>query len=383
MAGTGMAAGGLRLDPMLRAVETDAMMESSFRRLLAAIEEERETIRNTLQQLQIDRETTAAELEQLREDTEVWCTNEQLKIDSEWKRLDRLAEKMADIWPKKSEILKINCSGTVYEIPRGTVCCIEGSYLAELFSEEHANQVRPDADGFYYLDINPHCFALVVEYLLNRRLRVDAPLPVVPEAQKLNMELLAEAWQLKPFLRENRINPVHLTSLHVTQPGNIIEATHPGWQVISSQHPLPVANPYYFEVKILKNPASGTSGGLAIGVSNHIPQGSEIHSIRLPGSAMYSSGNGVMGDVIDPRDVDKVLGGCELAEGTVMGVRNDVASHSLHWYFNGEHIGSSAFKEECVESLRTLFPVFAMYVPGQSLQVEFRSANPPAMLTDG
>lgn len=379
----GMAAGGLRADPMLRAVETDAMMESSFRRLMAAIEEEREQIRNTLQQLQIDRETTAAELDQLREDTEVWCANEKMKIDAEWKRLDRLSEKMADIWPNKTEVLKINCSGTIYEVPRGTLCCIEGSYLAELFDEENSNTIKPDADGFYYLDINPQCFALIVEYLLNRRLRVDAPVPVVPQQQKLNMELLAEAWQLKPFLRENRINPVHKTSLHVQQPGNIIEAMHPGWQLISSQHPLPLANPYYFEVKVLRNPGSGTSGGLAIGVCNRIPQGPEMHSIRLPGSIMYNSGNGIIGDVFEYEYVDKVLGGCELAEESVMGVRHDVMSHSLQWYFNGQLIGVVPFKEECLESMRLLFPVFAMYVPGQQIQVEFRSAHPPAMLTDG
>ena len=37
---------------------------------------------------------------------------------------------------------------------------------------------------------------MVVEYLRNRRLRADAPLPVVPQMQKRNMELLAEAWTL-------------------------------------------------------------------------------------------------------------------------------------------------------------------------------------------
>ena len=37
------------------------------------------------------------------------------------------------------------------------------------------------------------CFSVVVEYLRNRRLRADAPLPVVPVVQRRNMELLAEA----------------------------------------------------------------------------------------------------------------------------------------------------------------------------------------------
>jgi len=367
---------------MLRAVDTDAMMESSFRRLLGAIEEERDQIRNSLQELQNEKESTARELEQLQADTEDWCANEKMKIDAEWKRLDRLSEKMADIWPAKSEILKINCSGQVFEVPRGTICSIEGSYLAQLFCEENSHTIKPDADGFYYLDINPACFSLVVEYLLNRRLRVDAPLPVVPQAQKLNMELLAEAWQLRPFLRENRINPVHVTSLHVTQPGNVVEATHPGWQVISSQHPLPLANPYYFEVRVLKNPGSGTSGGLGFGVCNRIPQGPEIHSIRLQSSVMYSSGNGLIGDVVDYDEIDKVRAGCELAEGCTMGIRNDPASHSLQWYFNGELIGACTFKEECWENLRLMFPIFALYVPGQTLSVEFRSSNQPQMLAD-
>jgi len=381
---SGMAAHGLkRADPMLRAVETDAMMESSFRRLLAAIEEEREQIRNTLQQLQTDRENQSRHMDELQADTEVWCSNEKMKIDAEWKRLDRLSEKMADIWPAKSEILKINCSGQVFEVPRGTLCSIEGSYLAQLFSDENGTTIRPDADGFYYLDINPVCFSLVVEYLLNRRLRVDAPLPVVPQAQKLNMELLAEAWQLKPFLRENRINPVHVTSLHVSQPGNVVESTHPGWQVISSQHPLPLANPYYFEVKVQKNPGSGTSGGLAFGVSNRIPQGAEIHTIRLPGSVMYNSGNGLIGDVVDYDEIDKVRAGCELGQGCTMGVRNDPATHSLQWFFNGEMIGACTFKEEHWESLRLLFPIFALYVPGQVIDVTFRASNLPQMLADG
>lgn len=375
---------------MLRAVETDAMMESSFRRLLAAIEEEREQIRNTLQQLQIDRESTTEELEQLQKDTEAWCTNEKVKIDSEWKRLDRLSEKMVDFWPAASEILKINCSGTVYEVPRGTICGIEGSYLAQLFSEENSHTIKPDADGFFYLDINPHCFALVIEYLLNRRLRKDAPLPVVPQAQKLNMELLAEAWQLKPFLKENRINPVHVTSFHVQQPGNIVEATHPGWQVISSQHPMPLANPYYFEVKIKSNPGAGSSGGLAVGVCNRIPQGQEIHTIRLSGSVMYNSGNGLIGDVIDYEEAGKVRGEVELTEGSILGIRHDVANHTLQWFLKPgenapwENLGECKFKSECLESMRLLFPVFALYVPKQSIKVDFRppSSTQPAMLMD-
>jgi len=383
MAAAGLASQGLRAAKSstgLRAIESDAQMESSFRRLLSAIEGERDDIRGSWAQLQDDRESTAAELEELRQQTEDWCGLEKSKIDAEWKRLDRLSEKMADIWPKRFEIVKINCSGNVYEVPRGTLCSIEGSYLAELFSEENTRSIRPDADGCYYLDINPHVFSLVIEYLLNRRLRVDAPLPIVPKAQQLNMELLAEAWNLKPFLKENRLNTVHGTSLHIN--GNTLQATHPGWQVISSMYAMPLANPYYFEAKIIKNPAAGTSGGLAIGVMGHVPQGPEIHTIRLQSSVMYNSNNGLISDVMDQADMDNVQKGVILTEGSTIGVRHDPATHSLQYFFNGRSIGTAAIKENCLDKMRDLFPVFALYVPDQVIQVEFRAA-PPAMIKDG
>lgn len=359
-------------------------MESSFRRLLGAIEEERDQIRNTYQDLQSVRENVATSLTHLREETEDYCTNQKLLIDAEWKRLDRLSEKMAEFWHPQDEILKINCSNHIYEVPRSTMCGIEGSYLAQLFSEENAETIRPDADGFFYLDINPVCFGLVIEYLLNRRLRVDAPLPIVPQAQKLNMELLAEAWHLKPFLRENRINPVHTTSLHITQP-NILESTHPGWQVISSQYPLPMANPHYFEVHVVGNPGAGTSGGLAIGVSGHIPQGKETHTIRLPGSVVYNSGLGVVdsGDVLvkteDYQLHDQVKPEMMFAEGDVVGIRHDPASHSLQWYLNRKRLGTTVIREHLHDDFRLLWPVFALYVPGQRLQVDFRLEPQPAL----
>lgn len=376
-----MADKGLRREGGLRAVDTDAQMESSFRRLLAAIEAEREEIRGSWAQLQEDREGTAGALEMMRKETEDWCMDQKNIIDGEWKRLDRLSEKMADFWPKKFDIVKINCSGDVYEIPRCTLCSIEGSYLAELFSEENAKAIKPDTDGCYYLDINKYCFGFVVEYLLNRRLRVDAPLPIIPRGQAQNMELLAEAWNLKPFLRENRMNHVHGTSLNVQ--GTTLTATHPGWQVISALYPLPLANPYYFEVKIVRNPASGTSGGLAIGMIGHIPQGPEVHSIRLPGSVMYNSNNGVLSDVVSQEEKDNVQKGIMLTEGSTFGIRHDPATHGLQFIFNGRSIGTAAIREDCLDRMQELFPVFALYVPEQCIQVEFRAQRDFAALQDG
>jgi len=353
----------------LRAIESDALIEPSFRRLLAAIDGERERIRGTWQQIQQEREGTTSELERLRQDTEDWCTSEKAKIGAEWKRLDRLSEQMNELWPQETEIIDINCSGTVFTISRRSLCSIEGSVLSRVFSDEFISEVPRDEMGRFFLDFNPQCFGLVIEYLQNRRLRLDAPTPVVPVAQRHNMELLAEAWKLTPFLHENRINPVHTTSLLVR--GNTIQSTHPGWQVISAQHALPASGPSYFEVTVVKNP--DPRGGLAIGLCGHIPQGTEIHSIRLMGSILYNSNNGLIGDCYQNSDVpDKI----QFVEGATIGIKHDVSTHSLLWYHNREYIGTVDIKEESLETMRTLYPVFALYVTGLTLQVDFSATSP-------
>jgi hypothetical protein len=362
-----MASGG----GTLRGAESDALMESTFRRLVGAIDSERERIRGTWQQLQQDRDGVTAELERLRQDTEDWCGSEKQKIEMEWKRLDKLSEKMNDIWPQATEVIEINCSGQVFTLPKTTLCSIEGSVLTQMFSDEFIEEIPRDEAGRFYLDFNPQCFSLLVEYLQNRRLRADAPLPVIPMAQQQNMDLLAEAWQLKPFLHENRLNPLHGTSLHVS--GNVCKATHPGWQVISAEHPLPIAGPSYFEVKVLCNP--DVKGGMAIGLCGHIPQGAEVHTLRQTGSVLYNSNNGLIGDGIDSDDIAK---GIQFVEGTLIGVQHDPTARSLAWFHNQKFVGSCTLKIDMAEKMQALYPLFALYVPDQAIQVEFHKPCPTA-----
>lgn len=367
----------------LRAMESDALIESSFRRLLSAIEAERTSIRGTWQQLQQERDGTAAELERLRQDTEDWCYSEQQKIDAERKRLDALTTTLNDMFPewRQEDILEINCSGRLFTVPRSTLCCIAGSKFNDLFSEEGVKEVPRDPDGKLFLDFNPVCFGLLVEYLQNRRLRLDAPLPVVPASQQRNMELLAEAWKLKPFLRVNKINPVHGTSLHVT--GTKVRATHKGCQVISSQNPLPMATSSYFEVKVLNNP--DPQGGCAIGLCTHIPAGKEVHTLRVPESVMYTSNTGLIGELVSLDDVEHVTPGVKFSEGTVIGIRHDVSNHSVQWYANGEFLGASPIREDMQEKSRNLYPVFALCDEDQTIEVDFAPSQQPSVsaLADG
>mmetsp|Transcript_22573 Transcript_22573/g.52569 ORF Transcript_22573/g.52569 Transcript_22573/m.52569 type:complete len:367 (+) Transcript_22573:115-1215(+) len=351
------------------ALENDPMIEASFRRLISAMESERDRIRGTWQQVEQEKLTTTAELDRLRRETEEWCFAEKQKIEAEWRRLDALAENMRSFWPDTSQLLHINCSGTKYTIPRSTLCCLEDSHLARMFSDDFIQEIPRDSDGRFFLDFNGQCFAIIIEYLQNRRLKPDCPIPVVPGSQQDNMDMLAQALKLKPFLRENRINPSHATSLQVK--GNVVAATHPGWQVISSEHPLPVAHPSYFEVNVLANP--DVKGGLAVGVCGKIPTGSEVHSIRLQNAILYNSSNGLLGDCYDDINVDRAV---QLVEGSSFGVRYDPSTFMLSFFQNRSPIGTVKVKEEKVPHMTSLYAVLALYVPEQTVEVDFH-AKPP------
>lgn len=365
----------------LRVTENEALIESSFRRLLSSVEAEREKIRTTWQDIDEERQGTAADLERLRQDTEEWCYGERQKIDAEWKRLDKLRERMSVLWPEEgSERIEINCSGKVFTIQKNILCSIEGSFLNHMFSDAFIQNIPRDAHGRFFLDFNPLCFGHLITYLRDRREKPDAPPPVVPPELQQNMDMLCEALKLKSFMPINKINPNHGTSLKVTggaEGRNVIEATHPGWQVITSLYPIPMASTAYFEIQVTAN--SESRGGLAVGICGHIPKGSEIHSVRLTDSVLYNSSIGLIGDAFDTENVSK---GIVLGEGCTLGVKHDVNTHRLEWFYNRTSIGHSSLKVQSLEKLFHIYPVVCLAAKDQKVEVNF-VARAPSGKNDG
>jgi len=358
-------AGGVRVS------EHEALIESSYRRLLTSIEAERERIRNTWTQIEAESGRTSEELEQLRHDTEEWCQAERHKIEIEWKRLDKLRERMSIIFPvNRAEVLEINCSGHLFSIQKAALCSIEGSMLNHMFSDAFVQSIPKDQYGRFFLDFNPHCFGIIVEYLDLRMADPDAEVPPIPAKQQQNMDLLAEVLKLKPFLRENSMLLSHTTSLKVTP--FTVTATHSGWQVVSARLPIHMSGVAYFEVMVASNPDS-KNGGLAIGVCGHVPQGPDTYTIRIPDAVLYNSGNGLIGDSIAAENVTR---GIHLVEGSILGVKHDVHTRDLQFYFNGACIGACTLKPEFAEKMQVLYPTFALMTPNQRLQIDFSSSNP-------
>jgi len=364
----------------LRSIPDDALIESSFRRLLSSVEGEKETIRNTWQQIELERECTTQAILHQREQMETWASGQQLEIDTQWEKLTKLGDLMGSFWPEYDSLtpnpIEINCvSGgfqKIFTLPRTVLRGIKESVLAQMFSDEMLPELQVDAEGRFLLDFNPECFALVIDYLQNRRLKPNCPIPHIPREQQQNMEILAERLCLTPFLKKNEITPVHGTSLQVLH--GQLTATHPGWQVISSRYPLTLTKVTYFETTVKCNP--DPKGGLAIGICNRMPDGTEVHSIGLIGSVLYVSGNGLRGDMIEYDDIDNVKKEL-LTDGCVFGVSHGALTHDVTWWLNGQSLGTVRLREDRIGLMRTLFPVFGMYIPGQKMQVDFSLPGPP------
>jgi hypothetical protein len=357
---------------LLKVTESEALIESSFRRLLASIESEREKIRSTWLQIEEESSNTGNELQRLKQDTQEWCNAERTKIQTEWKRLDKLREKMSVLWPQnKSDVLKINCCGQFFELPKAALVNVENSYLNHMFSEAFISNIPMDSEGNFFLDFNPFCFDMIAKYLISLQSIPDTLLPPVPPEQQQNMDLLVEALQLKQFLKVNKVMSKHSTSLKVA--GNRIEATHAGWQISCAERPLPMSGASYFEVKVLKNPDAKT-GGLAVGVCGHIPTDhTELNSIRFPRAIFYNSHNGLVGEDIATENVQK---GIKLVEGSVIGIRHDVQTRALSWYHNRVLLGTCTLKLDSLERMRVLYPVFALFTSDQKIEVDFLAASP-------
>ncbi|CAE8618469.1 unnamed protein product [Polarella glacialis] len=355
----------------LRLTESEALIESSFRRLIASIESERSKIHSTWSQIEEEQTDTSDELERLKLDTEEWCHAERAKIDNQWKRIDKLRENMSVLWTgDKKEVLQINCSGSYFSLPKRLLSAVEGSYLNHMFSDSFIKNVPRDSEERFFLDFNPDCFAIVIDWLKLQETKRDEPPPQIPAEQQQNMDLLAQALNLKPFLRLNAVSQSHATSLRVR--GNEIEATHMGWQVITAEAPLKMSGNSYFEVHILVNPDPKTDR-LAIGVCGHVPQGTEAHSIRIRDSILYNSNVGLIGPSIEVSNVAEKL---QFAQGSVIGVKHEIATRTLHFYFNRLSIGSCSIKAEALERMQVMYPIFALHVPEQKIHADF-SLNGP------
>ncbi|CAD7973157.1 unnamed protein product [Amoebophrya sp. A25] len=308
----------------------------------------------------------------LKGQTEEWCAAERAKIADAWKEIEDTRHRLHVLTPTEDKILKINCSGEKFQIKKGALACVPDCHLNAMFGEE--STLEKDDLGRFYLDFNPVCFALILDFIKNKALaekNASPPLPLIPKEHKGNMDVLCEALKFHYFLPPNEMLLKHGTSLIVSS--TVVESSVDGWQFISGQYPLRSTQRSYFEVKVERN--ADTKGGLAIGVCGKQPSGNDIHHLKQRLGIVYNSSNGII-----DTEATAVTDGMKqvmFKEGCVVGVEYDPQKNTVSWFFNTQLIGTCGVNHAIMHEFGVVYPVFGLYAKGQKIRVDFQALPPP------
>ena len=93
------------------------------------------------------------------------------------------------------DIIDLNVGGQKLSTTRSTLCQVEGSFLASMFSGRWEDGLKLDEDGAVFFDFNPQHFVLILDYLRQKKIASPenpAPLPKVSEHQLQSFTNLVE-----------------------------------------------------------------------------------------------------------------------------------------------------------------------------------------------
>jgi len=350
-------------------LENEPLIDSSFRRLMIAINNERDALRLNWKSLKDEQALSRREAIQVRAETDEYCQKEKDKIDALIEEMQEEKRKVGLLMSANdTEIISLNVSGSEMEVPAKVLKAVKESYLSHMFSPAFIEQL-PQKDGRYLLDFHPECFKIIVNYLhsVHCATITNQPVPATPYVHsdlKVPMSVLVDALKLEAFSPPNLIKS-NGTSL-ITDEKNTVTATVQGWQVTHALYPMNPAKDSGFTVRILKNP--DPRGGLAVGLVGKPPAGAATHQLVHPSGALYNSNNGiVMSQAIETNDTKK---GLPFKDGTVIVVKYMPKTRKVQWFVNGQSVGQITIKSS--DDTAEMFPCFALFTPEQMIQVDFK-----------
>ena len=109
-----------------------------------------------------------------------------------------------------NDIIHLNVGGQKLTSKRSTLCQVENSLLANIFSGRWEKSLERDQDGAVFLDFNPQYFVLILDYL--RAKRIGQPgklisLPKVAEEQQEDFNSLLQYLGLSDEIAPKEITP--------------------------------------------------------------------------------------------------------------------------------------------------------------------------------
>ena len=104
-------------------------------------------------------------------------------------------QRMKAVEVSDNDIIELNVGGHKLTTKRSTLCQVEDSLLASMFSGRWEDSLERDKDGAIFFDFNPQYFLVILEYLRAKKIATPehpAPLPKVAEDQAESFNNLLE-----------------------------------------------------------------------------------------------------------------------------------------------------------------------------------------------
>ena len=119
---------------------------------------------------------------------------ERAKLKAEVEQYNAEKQRMKPFEVSDDDIIHLNVGGQKLTSTRSTLCQVEGSLLATMFSGRWEDSVKRDEDGAVFFDVNPQYFGYILDYLRMKKLASpkNPELPNVPRDQVKNFNTFVE-----------------------------------------------------------------------------------------------------------------------------------------------------------------------------------------------
>ena len=134
-------------------------------------------------------------VQRFKEEFKEIVEGERAKMKAEIEAYQAENQRMKAVDVSDDDIILLNVGGQKFTSTRSTLCQVEGSLLAIMFSGRWEDSVKRDQDGAVFFDVNPQYFGYILDYLRAKKIATPenpAPLPEVPQNQEKNFSNLVE-----------------------------------------------------------------------------------------------------------------------------------------------------------------------------------------------
>ena len=154
---------------------------------------------------------------------------ERVKLKAEIAEYNAEKERMKALTVSDNDIIHLNIGGQKLTTKRSTLCQVENSLLATMFSGRWEESLERDQDGAVFLDFNPQYFVLILDYLREKRiaqLGKPIPLPKVADDQLERFNNLLQYLGLNDEIVPKQITPSekfgqHSSGVTVQESGSV------------------------------------------------------------------------------------------------------------------------------------------------------------------